>query len=635
MSGHSTTPPVLPARPDPAVAPKLLLAFEFLPLLILALLLTFLVYVAAVRFAFVYDDLAEIVKDPTQHSWRYLPIYFTSHNWQYSHPEAVPNYYRPLPMVWKLFHYTVFGAHPFWWHLSNIVVHTIVTLLVFVLARRITRDDFTAVASAFVFGLHPVHIEAVAWVSGITDLLLALLLVGAFILYLDWRATGPRRFRRSYCLLLSLLLYALGTLTKEPAIIFPGLIVFWEFLNTSAAGSQSWDIKRFFNRCRESLTPALPYLAVPGVYLVVRIRVLKSFSHTATPLPALTMVLTWPSLIWFYIKSLLWPLGLSIFYDVPVVSRPGLSGFVMPLLGVCCFGLLCWRLAKGSRAAKFALILMALPLVPVLNLSVFNTGGFAHDRFVYLPSIGFAILAGLAIRRLRLQRFVLFGQPAPEVAVVLCLAALFGVLTATQVQYWQDELVLYSRAVRIAPNNSEAANNLACVLEDKGMHQEALDKLQEVISRDPGYWNATYNVGYILYKVGNLDAAEPYLRRAVQMDPNSASANLYLGLVFLKTGHLDESEGAIRKALELGPVERGYYCSLGLVLELKGSTVEAEEAYKEELSRYDNEPEVTNHLNTLLANPASDVLENKSELTRDVGDIPSVINHSKQARIAK
>src|SRR5215471_12510854 len=136
MRTQSTAESELQAPSDrPARTPEPKPRFEFLALLIVALLLTALVYIAALRFAFVYDDRAEIVNDTTLHSWRYLRIYFTSHLWQYSHPEALPNYYRPLPMIWKLVHYTIFGLHPFWWHLSNILVHTLMTLLVFVLAR--------------------------------------------------------------------------------------------------------------------------------------------------------------------------------------------------------------------------------------------------------------------------------------------------------------------------------------------------------------------------------------------------------------------------------------------------------------------------------------------------------------------
>jgi tetratricopeptide (TPR) repeat protein len=606
---------------------------QTLALAILGLLLPFLAYISALKFGFVYDDRAQIINNPALHSWRNLPLYFTSHIWQFSRPELLANYYRPLPMTWKLIHYSLFGSHPFWWHLSSIVVHTLVTALVFVLARQITRDYFVAVASAFVFGLHPVHVEAVAWVSGVTDPLLALLLLPAFILYVDRGRTGPRRLSSRACLLLSLLLYALGTLTKDTAVAFPGLIFLWEFLGTSADDRGSSKLKRLIIRYRAGISAAVPYLGVTVAYLLVRIAVLKGFSHVGTHISVLTIVSTWPSLIWFYIKSLIYPVNLSLFYDVSTVEKPGLMNFLLPLTAAAGSAALCWRMVRGSRAGKFAVGFMVLPLLPVLNLALFNrSGGFVHDRFLYLPSIGFAIVAGIAIRRLKHRRWMLFGQPGLQVATLLSVACLFGVLTAVQVRPWEDEVQLYSRAVRLAPLNNDAANNLAGALDEKGYDQQALDILGQLNTRDPDYWNANYNLGYISYKMGDLDGAEAHLRTALRMDPRSVSANFYLGITLLKIGHLDDAEAFIRRALELGPIERGFYAELGAVLELKGRRVEASQAYKRELSGYPDQTEVMKRLTALEATDAPEVPKHKSEAGKAA---MSVVDSPRPAGILK
>src|SRR5262249_11522751 len=145
-------------------------------------------------------------------------------------PSIITNYYRPLFLLWLLVNHTMFGLHPLGWHITTVAAHVTVTIMVYWLALRLVGDRITAFVAPAVFGLHPVHIEAAAWISGVSEPLLALLFIPSFLFYLKARhipSTGetghsPKRRR---LLLASVVLYAMALFTKETAIVVPVLIV--------------------------------------------------------------------------------------------------------------------------------------------------------------------------------------------------------------------------------------------------------------------------------------------------------------------------------------------------------------------------------------------------------------------------
>ena len=559
----------------------------------LVLALTFAAYVGTIRHQFVFDDKGQIVENPAVKSWALAPSYFTEHVWKHNEPGAAGNYYRPVFLIWVLISYTLFGLNPAWWHLTTILVHVCVTLMVYLLARRLLKDQWAALMTALVFGLHPIHIETVAWVSGVTEPLLALLLIPAFLFYLNWRESDSsndanpiaKRNRRMW-LAASLAFYALAVFEKETALVLPMLVFAYEWIYSA---HQSRMIA-FVARGRNGIKVIAPYLALSIVYLSVRAVVLKGLGHAITPLPLLTIVLTWPSLLWTYLKLIVWPVGLSAFYDTPYVTTPGIGNLVLPLLAITTVAGLLWMWSRKSKVVAFASALLVVPLLPLLNLSVFFPGEIAHDRYLYLPSIGFSILVALALKRIGSEQIRLFGQPAFQVLAVIALTVLLGAATAAQSDHWASDLLLYYRGVTIAPNNDLVRNNLATELEKREMYDEAIMLYEQVVARNPSYWLASYNLGYAYYKLGRYDEAETCLVRSLehnQLDPDQFTR---LALVRMKTGRLDDAAGLLRHAIEMRPKAAGYHYALGIVLKQKGETQGAISEFEAELV---NKPDQT------------------------------------------
>jgi len=558
----------------------------------LVLALTFAAYIGTISYQFVFDDKGQIVENPTVKSWALAPSFFTEHVWKHNEPGAAGNYYRPVFLIWVLISYKLFGLNASWWHLTTILIHVCVTLMVYLLARRLLKDQWTAWATALIFGLHPVHIEAVAWVSGVTEPLLALLLIPAFLFYLNWRESASstddepaaKRNRRMW-LAASLAFYALAVFEKETALVLPMLVFVYEWIYSARESRKV----SFAARVRDGIKVVAPYLALSVVYLSARAIVLKGLGHVITPLPLSTIVLTWPSLLWAYLKMLVWPVGLSAFYDTPYVTKPGIGNFALPLLAIAVVAGLLWMWSRKAKAVAFISALLALPLLPLLNLSVFYQGEIVHDRYLYLPSIGFSMLVALALKRIGSGRARLFGQPAFQVVAAIVLTVLLGITTAAQNSFWASDFLLYYRGVSIAPNNTLANNNLASELMKRDMYDEAIMIYEHVLERDPGYWLASYNLGCVYYKLGRYEEAEKYLVRSLQLYQVDADQFTRLALVYMKTGRLDESAGLLHHAIEMRPKAAGYHYALGIVLKQKGEAQGAISEFEAELVNNPNQ----------------------------------------------
>src|ERR1017187_1378892 len=258
--------------------------------IIIVLALTFAVYSPTLRYQFVHDDGGQIVENPAVHSWREVPRYFTTHVWEGVDPEELGNYYRPIFLLWLRINDAVFGKHTWGWHLTTILTHLLTTFLVYLLAWRLGLGREVAALAALVFGLHPAHIEAVDWISGVTEPLLAIFLLGSFLGYLQSRARGGRALSWK---LVSLALYALAILEKETAVILPAILLVYEWIYGPEWG-MPLDVGRIIKWSGRAIRQTWAYFFLVLLYTPARIHALRGFSPPITPLSASHLFLTWP-----------------------------------------------------------------------------------------------------------------------------------------------------------------------------------------------------------------------------------------------------------------------------------------------------------------------------------------------------
>jgi tetratricopeptide (TPR) repeat protein len=508
--------------------------------------ITFAVYAPSLTYGFVYDDHAQIVETKQLNSWRMIPNYFTGHVWKWKSPEGKGVYYRPIFLLWLLLNQALFGLSAAMWHLTTVMVHVLATVLVYALAREVTADTFTATISSLIFGLHPAHIESVDWVSGVTDPLLAVFFFGSLLLFVK----GKSRW--------SLLFFSIGLLTKETAIVLPVIVLAYAWLYAPSAP-----------RVRPATKAALPYFAASLLYLGLRFAVMKELSATLTPVPLLAMLRTWPMLMFSYCKHLVWPFGLSLFYDFRLVDSIASRTFVEPIIVLAVVGAALWLFARGSRDVAFAAALLLLPLVPALNLRTFFNIELFHDRYLYLPVAGFAMLVALALRQIRLREL--------QYPLVFLIAGGMAYGTVVEGQPWRENLTLFQRGIDIAPNNAIAWEGKGTSLLLQGSLAEAIPCYRRALELNANMPESLYSLGRAYYELNMFPEAEIYLERAANTGWHPAMSALYFGMAKYKQGDLNTAERAMRFALaHRGPDDyREYHLGLGLVLEQKGDVAGA------------------------------------------------------------
>lgn len=580
-------------------------------MLLAVLAATFAAYARTLSFEFVHDDFLQLVNNPAIHSWRYLSQYFTANVWESVYPGVPGNYYRPVFLLWCRLNDAVFGNQPGWWHLTTVLTHVLATGLIYFLVWRLVEDRLTAGIAALIFGLHPVHIEAVAWVSGVTEPLLAVFLLGSFLGYLKSREqAGRTKIWRS----ISLVLFAVAMLEKETAVILPILIGIYEWLYDASPDGR-FARHALAVRARRALGSALPYLLLVIPYLAARFFALNGFHHFFVSLPLSEVVYTWPSLIFFWMKHLAVPAGLATFYDFKTVAHPTLVQFFLPAVAVLVVaGALVWGSLR-SRIIGFASAWMVLPLLPLLDLRIFPHNDFAHDRYLYLPSVGFSILVALAFRRLRIGRARLFGYPAVQIMGPIALAFILALGTASGSFYFKNNWIFYRYGYLFAPRNVYAANNYGVMLGRLGMEREGLKVLQKAVAEDPGYWSAAYNLGCTYYQLDQPLEAERYLLRAVRINPTKPEAYYCLGLAEMKMGKISEAKAAFQIAVRLNPEGKESHYRLGLVLEDQGNLRGALEEFRTELAVNPRHPDArrrARRLQSELGSPAAGSAPQKS-----------------------
>jgi len=533
----------------------------------LVLLATAVVYGNSLWFEFTYDDQAQIIENRAITSASHIREYFTTHVWANIFPEALGNYYRPVFLLWLLLNYKLFGLSPGGWHATNLLVHLLCTWLVFVLAKRLTKDDLIAVVAAFLFGIHPVHLESVAWVSGVTDPLMTFFIIAAFVTYLDSglvsnveeetsTAKPPDRpvFRTPF--FLSLLFFSLALLTKETAIVFPLLVLCYQLLMVRGTSPR--------RRLILIVRALIPYLILTGVYLIVRVKVLGVLGHQITPLPITTVVLTIPYVLWFYVNHLVWPFPLSVFYETSYVSGGWL--FWGPLVGLIVLVTICFVLARQYPVVLFLAGWILVPILPLLNLSQFYRGEIVHDRYLYLPSVGYCIILSVALIYV-IRNHARYKVPA--MALLCLIGAAYLLETVIELPQWKNDLALYTHAAAVAPHSNLAINNYATALKFEGELDRAIDLYKDLLVRDPNNWLVYYNLGYCYYKQGSLDEAINYLAQAIERKPRDPESYAYYGLAAMGKGDTERAEMAMRKAIELRPANARYHFALGVLLQQK------------------------------------------------------------------
>ena len=524
---------------------------------LLVVVLSILIYVPTLNFGFVYDDDAQVLQNPLLNSWHSLPTFFTHQSWSFLYPQVKANYYRPVFLIWLTLNHHLFGLNPVGWHLASCCLHGTIAGLLFLLFERHGFPAWIAIVSALYFGVHSAHIESVAWISGSTDLLACFGMLASLLLW--WRSAESRSLP---LLLASLPFYFLALLSKEVSIVFPCVVFVYAWLfPPTASPSTATSRHSVANAFRKTI----PFVLTASVFLLLRGLALGVPHASSLPLPLRSIVASVPSVLLFYLRHLIWPAPLSLFYNLYPSQSFGWHAFWLPMIIISSllgfFIHLAYRWRDRSALAAFSWLLF--PLAPVLFISFFPPIDIVHDRYLYIPSIGAALFLAIVLRALvSFRRLTAHSLLLPICTVLTFMAG----STVVQSRPWKDDFSLYRHACSLAPNNAAACNNLAVAFIGRGEYLPARSILVTLLQLDPSFALTNANLGMVSYYLGDFPAAERYLRQAISLNPEPSEQYLYLAMTYYRTNRIADAVTLLRQAIAHNPAGEGYHLALGSIL---------------------------------------------------------------------
>ncbi len=474
-----------------------------------------LVSAGSLRNGFVYDDIPQVVRNPWIRDAGQLPTVFTTGAWDYA--GTTSNYYRPMMHVAYTATYALFGLEPAGFHAVNVLLHAAVCLVLFACTRGLLRraglagrtPALLAAGAALLFAVDPIHTEVVYWIGGVPDLLVALFVLAALHLYSTRPDDGSLRARLG--LLGSAACFLLALLSKEVALVFPGILLAHDL----AFG----DWRR--RGLRRQALAYLPFAVAFLVYFALRVNALGALAPVRrhAELGPFEVVLNVFPLLGKYLLKLLVPAGLTVFHAFDPVTSAGdarvLAGGVA-VVAFAALGVLLWR-TSGFGFLAWSVVL--LPLLPVLYVPALGDNPFA-ERYLYLPSVGFVWLLVLGAHR------VVAARPRLAPALVAAGALLFAAYawgTVARQPVWASDRTLWTDAARKSPDAAVAHYNLAVALQSEGRLQEAEQSYRSAlrIQPSPVAWTS---LGALYLQLGRTDDARIALQAALALQPDNAAA---------------------------------------------------------------------------------------------------------------
>lgn len=527
-------------------------------------IVTLLTYASTFTFGWVYDDVPQIPQNPNL-VWSKVGFLFTHHLWA-GLAVGGARFYRPLLMLWFLLNKTLFGLNPHWFHLTTVMAHVAATVLSFFVARELLKNTEAALLAAAIFGLHPLQTETASWISSVNDSLAAVL---CFCSFLAYRRAMREERRRTLCWVAAGITFTLALLIKEVSVVLVAVVL----IDVWACSTDEPQARRFGSF---SPTAAGVYGGLAVAWLAFRSWILGSAASQSS-LPWSTVALTAPKLVLFDLYRMILPVGLSPQYDFRLVDSVGMQFLIafFALVGVIAFAVI---LAKRERMLAVAFAWSFLFLSPTVNLRWMNQDDFIHDRYSYISMLGVALVVGAAYAWMR--------RKWPEVALVrpitAALALILAFASATQSQYWANDVSLFARAVSIAPENEWAQLNYGAALSGRGKYAEAATHFVRSYELKPG-WRAADFAGFSYQQSNDLVQADRWFHTALEQDPSQPTAWFGLGEISLTQHQPEQAIQFLEKAIALLPEADGYHYELGRALEQASRQAEAVEAYSKEL----------------------------------------------------
>ncbi len=548
-------------------------------LTILIFCLTFITFFPSLKNGFIttWDDGAYVINNQSIQNFSPVSLkeIFTT---------TVASSYVPLPILTFADEYKIFGLNPFIFHLSNLILHLLCTLLVFQILRMLKLKPVYAGIGAMIFGVHPMHVESVAWISERKDLLFCLFSLASIIFYFNYLTSQKKK---NVFFLLSLFLFTLALFSKITAVTLPLCLLLIDYYLERPLKSKI-------------LIEKVPFFIFSLIFGITEILVFqKQGVLKATEVVNISdQVFMGFYALSAYIIKFFAPFQLSAIY--PWLSEPGHAlpfiYYISPLF-ILFLGFLIYQATRKNRAVLFGSLFFLINIILMFQAQILTQGiGFLADRFSYMPYLGICFLAGWSSEQLiqnkkEVKKLIL--------GVLFFIILIFTAISFNRTKTWENDLTLWNDVIEKYPNNVfKSYANRGIAFSSLQQWDNAITDFTRVIEMDPRYgwgyidrgvayqhkgqWDKSvddftkaieinekdfdaYAGRAVSYGVlGQLDKAITDLTKAIQMNPKYSKGYSNRGLTYANLGYLDKAIADYSKAIELDPEYRDAYTNRSL-----------------------------------------------------------------------
>lgn len=499
-------------------------------LLLIVLLSVIGFYSPTLKNGFIYlDDDTHILENTTIRalSANHIQKIFTT---------TVDRVYAPLTFLSFAFEYHFFKYEPFIYHLNNLLLHLAVSALVFYLAIRLGLSDISAFIAALLFGIHPMHVESVAWITERKDVLYAffyMLALHSYWEYLD---------KRKIIFYLSSIIFGFLSILSKPMALSLPLVLFL----------CDWFKKRPFDK--SMLIDKIPHF----VYIVPIAWITYSLNARIPGENIHSGFIIWVWTCVFYIHKFFYPVTLVPMYALPepiTISNPHYFGAVGLLI---LFAVILLRL-RHNPWVIFAALFYFLSMFFLFRYDNAVDKNIVADRFIYLPCLGICFLVGHAAEKLLKQKAI---QKIVFFALVLT-AGLLGTKTFHQTQLWKDNILFWNHELKHYPKNPTAYGNRGEAYKDIGKYDLAMADFNNAIAADSKYAEGYNSRGQLYAARGNMRAAENDFLKAIELNSRFDEAYNNLGIVYLMKEDPKQAVLYFQKAVHIDPRNVEAHTNLG------------------------------------------------------------------------
>src|SRR5215510_11288087 len=417
--------------------------------------------------------------------------------------------WHPLTTISHMLDCQLYGLNAGWHHITNVLLHTLAVLLLFLALQQMTGAVWRSAFVAAVFAIHPLRVESVAWIAERKDVLSGVFFMLTLLAYVYY-VRVPRVGRY----LLVVFALACGLMSKPMLVTLPFVLLLVDY----------WPLDRFKGQLWKRVAEKIPLIALSAFASSVTLLAQKAAVGWTADLPISERVNNAVVSYALYIWQMLWPVNLAVFYP-HAENRLSLWEIICSLLLLICITAIAITLGKKRPYLITGWLWYLGMLVPVIGLVQVGWQGRA-DRYTYLPQIGLYIAITWAVAELtglyRYQRATL------TIAAILVLAALSS-CAGVQTSYWRDSEALFTHALAVTRNNDVAENNLGIVFFGRCKLDEAIALLQSATDRRPDNSPAHENLAKALLRKGRIEEALVHYRKLVDLQPDNIEVHNIVG----------------------------------------------------------------------------------------------------------